>query len=156
MNAEQPIGQDQGHAPDTTSVRGVVYAGIALLILLVLSVAFIAGLAWLWLDEEEPSPWQQMSQFERRPPDTGPGPHDDMPEIRRRLRDQQLQRINTRGWVDPQQNIARIPIEEAMERIANRGLPDFSADRPSSTPTGQPDATSEPGARSAGEVPSSR
>jgi hypothetical protein len=36
---------------------------------------------------------------------------------------QEVQRLNSYGWVDQQAGIARIPIDRAMALLAQRGLP---------------------------------
>ena len=35
----------------------------------------------------------------------------------------QLQELNTYGWVDPHNEVVRIPVDRAMDLIAQRGLP---------------------------------
>lgn len=37
------------------------------------------------------------------------------------------ERLTTYGWVDQAHGVAHIPIDEAMKRIAERGLPDWPA-----------------------------
>jgi hypothetical protein len=39
------------------------------------------------------------------------------------LRAQEDAELNTYGWIDPSNNVIRIPIERAMELISQRGLP---------------------------------
>jgi hypothetical protein len=46
------------------------------------------------------------------------------------LRNQQEKTLSTYGWVDQQKGIVRIPIEEAMKRVVQKGLP--PASKPSS------------------------
>ncbi len=43
------------------------------------------------------------------------------------FRAEKRQRLTTYGWVDQAHGIAHIPIDEAMKRIAARGLPDWPA-----------------------------
>jgi hypothetical protein len=40
------------------------------------------------------------------------------------------------GWVEKDQGIARMPIEEAMKIVAERGLPTFPAPGPATAPAG--------------------
>ncbi|PYX87325.1 MAG: hypothetical protein DMG68_12200 [Acidobacteria bacterium] len=39
----------------------------------------------------------------------------------RRLKEEEI--LNSYGWVDPKAGVAHIPIEKAMELLAQRGLP---------------------------------
>ena len=44
-----------------------------------------------------------------------------------RLLDAQMAQLNSAGWVDRQGGIAHIPIDDAMKRIAQQGIPDWPA-----------------------------
>jgi hypothetical protein len=50
------------------------------------------------------------------------------------MRKQQDELLNGYGWVDESRGVARIPIEEAMKRLAEKGLPARPAPLPSATP----------------------
>jgi hypothetical protein len=39
------------------------------------------------------------------------------------------QRLSSYGWVDRDKGIAHIPIDEAMQRVAEHGIPDWPAGR---------------------------
>ncbi|WP_448206943.1 hypothetical protein [Azospirillum sp. sgz302134] len=39
-------------------------------------------------------------------------------------------RLNSYGWVDRQQGVARVPINEAMRRVAEQGIPDWPGAKP--------------------------
>jgi len=54
-------------------------------------------------------------------------PHQDL----ERLRDSERQILNSYGWVDREKGIARVPIEEAMKRVLEKGLPPAEAASPS-------------------------
>ncbi|HXT80358.1 MAG TPA: hypothetical protein VN702_12390 [Acetobacteraceae bacterium] len=49
---------------------------------------------------------------------------------------QEMQRLHSAGWVDRQNGIVHIPIDQAMQDIAQRGIPGW--------PTGSPAATNSP------------
>jgi hypothetical protein len=42
------------------------------------------------------------------------------------VREEEQKNLNARGWVDEKSGVARIPIDEAMNRIVERGLPKWS------------------------------
>lgn len=46
----------------------------------------------------------------------------------RRYRASMERTLHSYGWVDRQHGLARIPIEEAMRRVAERGIPDWPED----------------------------
>jgi hypothetical protein len=57
-----------------------------------------------------------------------------------------LERLSSYGWVDRQSGTVSIPINQAMDEIAQRGLPA----RPPQTVTAQDNATSSPSSASSG------
>lgn len=50
----------------------------------------------------------------------------------RRFREQEQRKVSTYGWVDERRGIVRVPVERAMEMVAERGLPRWQP-----APTGQ-------------------
>ena len=53
------------------------------------------------------------------------------------MRLDEMQRLNSYGWVDKSAGVAHIPIERAMDLVAQRGLPTRAATKaPSSKPAG--------------------
>jgi len=42
-----------------------------------------------------------------------------------RFREQEQRKVSTYGWVDERRGIVRIPVERAMEMVAQRGLPQW-------------------------------
>ena len=52
-----------------------------------------------------------------------PSPREDMA----RFHQQEMQRLNSTGWIDRAQGIAHIPIEDAMREIAAEGIPGWPA-----------------------------
>ncbi|MGA8222229.1 MAG: hypothetical protein WB780_11295 [Candidatus Acidiferrales bacterium] len=59
----------------------------------------------------------------------------------------QMTELNTYGWVDPHNEVVRIPVDRAMDLIIQRGLPSRPA------PGAPPDGTAAPGATPAPIVP---
>jgi len=52
-----------------------------------------------------------------------------------RLRESEQQILNSYGWVDQQKGVVRIPIDEAMKKVVEKGLP--LAEKPSPTPAAE-------------------
>jgi len=55
-------------------------------------------------------------------------PHADL----QRLRESEMQILHSYGWVDREKGIVRVPIEEAMKRVVEKGLP--AAEKASPSP----------------------
>jgi hypothetical protein len=61
-----------------------------------------------------------------KPLDRFPAPHltiDDDHQQMTSIRDRQMEKLNSYGWVDRSNGIVRIPIDRAVELILQRGLP---------------------------------
>lgn len=43
-----------------------------------------------------------------------------------RFREQEHRKVSTYGWVDERRGIVRVPVDRAMEMVAQRGLPQWS------------------------------
>jgi hypothetical protein len=56
---------------------------------------------------------------------------------RRLIVEQENKRLTTYGWVDPKVGVVRIPVEEAMKLLAERGLPARDVNSQPSTATAQ-------------------
>jgi hypothetical protein len=119
---------ERGHEPLQTHVKGVLGVAGAILVLLVL---FLAALVLLlnWFGQRErqqdrpPSP---LAGERQGPPSPRlqTAPIHDMEDYRRR----QQHLLNTYGWVDRKQGVAREPVKQTLTRAARQGLP-----RPPST-----------------------
>ncbi|MEX0938556.1 MAG: hypothetical protein WDZ59_11910 [Pirellulales bacterium] len=134
----------QGHQPDDPSVRGI---GFFVILLVALIVGAILGMYWLLSilaagrTPAEVSPLQAEAQ---RPPTAGGLlPFDQRNELLQ-LRQAEHRQLTTYGWIDQDGGIARIPIDRAMEILAEQGLPQPDAsqnDQPAvETGTTQPPA----------------
>ena len=112
--------------------------------LVVIMMLICAATVWLMigaLEQERPldrtvstrgvitTPNPQL--FERFPsPNLQLNPHDDLMALRAR----EDADLSDYGWVDRSNGIARIPIERAMDLIAQKGLPAFESKRPGVSP----------------------
>lgn len=106
-------------------IGAVVKAGLAILVITVVTAfALVPVVKFLKARSEKGDPpAAPIAGFgpDRKPP--GPllqeRPFDDW----RALKRQQDERLGTYGWVDESKGVARIPIDEAMKRLAEKGLP---------------------------------
>ncbi len=110
-----------GHEAKDVSGRFVLGAA-GLVVSAILCV--IGGVMWAFpstlRDKTMP---QAMPSFPQ--PALQPSPRDDMA----RFRAEQLQALNSAGWVDRDKGIAHIPIDAAMRLVARDGIPGWPAFR---------------------------
>ncbi|HVO33614.1 MAG TPA: hypothetical protein VMU17_06845 [Elusimicrobiota bacterium] len=118
-----------GYETRDTNFRAVVISGV------VLSV-FVAGAAIVahWIDRRwgrpvavGDRPMSPLAQMHRVPPAPNLQVNDAVDMVRMREETQGI--LTTYGWVDPAAGIVRIPIQRAMDLIAERGLPSRKAER---------------------------
>jgi hypothetical protein len=112
------------HETRDVHVRPLAWLGIGLAVLVVVSIVAMKGVFEL-LDRQQarndvaPSPI--MTQRPQQPPEprlqTTPVPN------RKLIVEQESKRLTTYGWVDPKSGVVRIPVDQAMKLLAERGLP---------------------------------
>lgn len=107
-----------GHEPDTVSVRGMALAGLGLLLLIFLSAGAIA-LAFKWIVPTGPLvTTNQQARRERMTPGVEPN----QAYVRERIESAEREALSSYGWQDKEHSIVRIPIQRAMELMAERKL----------------------------------
>jgi hypothetical protein len=120
------------HEETDANEHAITRFGIALVLVVVLS-----QLALWWLfdhfarQENKLSP--PVSALVRAQAPTEPpeprlqaNPQADM----RMMREREESVLNHYGWVDPNRGVVRLPIERALDLVAERGLPQFKAAEP--------------------------
>lgn len=137
-------GVQAGHEPTGVEARGLVVGAIVLAAVVIVSQLVL----WLWMRdfrrmEEEANalaPSRLAIGVDRFPePRLQESPPVEMVQIK----EEELRRIGTYGWVDRKAGIARIPVDRAMDILVTKGLPRVAAPPP--TP-GAPPNTSIPAA----------
>lgn len=120
------------HEETDADARAITQFGIALVLVVVLS-----QLALWWLfntftrRESKLSPpvtalVRAQAPTEPPEPRLQANPQADM----RTMREKEETILNHYGWVDPNRGVVRIPIERALDLVAERGLPPFKATGP--------------------------
>ena len=125
---------ERGHEPNSMSPRLIIWSaiGVALLMAFALLVAYIA--------RPRLAPEVQTARAQRvrsAEPRAGVRVTADQPGQLRELRASEDRRLTSYEWIVEPEGIARIPIQRAMELIAENGLP-----KPKTT-TEEPDANSD-------------
>lgn len=115
-----------GHDRVTTSPVGVMAAGIGLLALTAFAMILMVRMTLFF--ERDSRDERDRDAGERAAPTTAaeiPPPPRVQPNQQLQLQRQtteKLQILTSYGWVDEAEGIARIPIERAMDLVAERGL----------------------------------
>jgi len=136
-HTEHEPAAEAGHETSDVSIGAIVKFGIGLaLVALFVSVA-MWGL-FRFLDarggkRDRPLPPLVAAALRRTPP--GPRLEPDSLSPRRRMQAEENAALTTYGWVDRDAGIVRMPIERAMDRLVERGLPPSKAMSATATPT---------------------
>ena len=113
--APHPAEQDRGYHIEIIS-RGTLFAwGFAILCLLALAVAVSWGL-WSWLNDQTPKAAFLVDDQQSRL-----DPHQRQTRLKYEQEQQKL--LSSYGWVEPEREIAHIPIERAMSLYIERRNP---------------------------------
>ncbi len=156
--ANKAIHLDVAYEKRDVEVSRILILGVALALTLVAAGAvvwwsFHALSAAQARSEPPPSPLR-VGIPRQLPPEPrlqgAPGHETPAPEELKELEDSANAVLNSYGWVDQKAGIARIPIDEAMKRLAARGL-----GAPQQDSGARPDApaTAPPGSRPSREQP---
>jgi hypothetical protein len=122
----RPAPETLGHEPRDVNVRAVAAAAVALggLLVVVLAVTAWMGVTWTgrWPDLRPPA-----AGLADAPRQGSLAPHasllPDPSAVVRDKRQRETAALNTWGWADREAGVAVIPIDAAMDAIAERGLP---------------------------------
>jgi hypothetical protein len=112
------------HEESDVDIRGILVFGAALIVAAIV-IHFGTWILFKYFDAREAQRVVPMyplaAQGNREPP--GPrlqtNPREDMRELR--ARDEEI--LTSYGWVDKNAGVVRIPIDEAMKLVVERGLP---------------------------------
>ncbi|MGE0130589.1 MAG: hypothetical protein AB7U82_21125 [Blastocatellales bacterium] len=117
------------HEPNTVSISGVVKFLVTLSVMIVVA-ALLARWLFHYFDvrkAREAPPASPLAAGVRLPPEPrlqgAPGSVSSPTEDIRRFIGQENQTLDSYGWIDRQNGVIRIPIEQAKSLIVQRGLP---------------------------------
>jgi hypothetical protein len=117
MAEAEKVVPDAGHEP-TDVGEGFVWGAFSLLLGSLVAITLV--ILWLFpnstLDRTITLPTPVYPD-----PRLQPSPRDDMQAFYR----EEIQRLNSLGWIDQGHGIVHIPITDAMRRIAQQGIPDW-------------------------------
>jgi hypothetical protein len=125
------VGARHGHEPNSIRVRGIVLF-TAGLVATITVVQVVLGLVMRRTAHQEvrqealPPGWLAIDVDQFPAPRLQKDPAVDLA----RMREEERRRIDAYGWVDRETGIAFIPVERAMDILAQRGLPKVPAPAP--------------------------
>ncbi|HQX49943.1 MAG TPA: hypothetical protein PLR25_08550 [Planctomycetaceae bacterium] len=109
----------QGHESSTLAVRAVAVTGVAIFLVAVCALGIVA----MVMKSKPKLPADILSASEQWKRDvTDPGVQLNQAVERRQLAEKNDQRLNSYGWENDDHSTARIPIDRAMEIMADRKL----------------------------------
>ncbi len=145
-----PSNPQVGHESRDVPIGGVLYFLIALVCIILLTMVFLwwfFGVLSEQISRTDPPPPPLAG--ERTPP-LGPrlqsSPAEDMHE----LRAEEAEMLHTYRWISPAEQIVRIPIERAIDLVAEQGLPDWPAPAGGQQPGTQPPNNPQPNGQQQG------
>lgn len=106
------------HEADNVSVRVMATIGLGFLIFVIVASGSVA-LAFKWLDADSTLVSAEVVVKRQL---TGPGVHPNQAEERRQIQASEDALLNQYGWQNQQHDVARIPIDRAIELMAERKL----------------------------------
>src|SRR5262245_4883317 len=127
---------DALHEPNTVNIPGVVKFLVWLSGVIVLAALLMWGLLHYFdaRKAKEAPPPAPLATGVRLPPEPrlqgAPGSASSPTQDIRRFREQEDQMLDSYGWIDRQNGVIRIPIEQAKKLIEQRGLPVTSPNAP--------------------------
>jgi len=102
---------------------------IALALVCVVSMALLLGLFHYFISRDGPPPPKAYSDLAHANVKLSPAPQLEITEpsdlARERAAEDQI--LNSYGWIDKQHGVVRIPIDRAIDMLAQKGLPSRSA-----------------------------
>jgi hypothetical protein len=120
---DSPSGELRHEVRDV-SVRPVAWFGVGLLILVLISIALMKGLFVFFAKQEEaqdPKPVGVMIERPKEPPQ--PRLQTNPVLALKQIVANEKALLSSYGWVDKKTGTVRIPVQKAMELLAERGLP---------------------------------
>jgi len=130
-----PVNNDVAYEPQdvrvTPILKFLIYLGVGTILSFVIALFVYRGLTTYFADSYPPPPPSRTDQGSTMPPEPMlqgmPGHLSDPQEDWRNMVKEGNAANNELKWVDQQKGIAQIPVKDAMDLIAAKGLPAVAA-----------------------------
>jgi hypothetical protein len=122
-NTLHPAAAEVGHERSDLSPKRISLFAVGLAVLIIVALLVCYGLM-LWLLRSEARRAEPPSRFAVTPaPMAGPQLAIEPGRALKAMRHQEQSRLTSYGWIDQEKGTVHIPIERAMEILAEKGLP---------------------------------
>jgi hypothetical protein len=124
---EQQESEDKGYeVRDINFVRVLVF-GLGIIVIILIMGVVIPGIVFKnmqWFTGKVPVP----SQYQAGQDELPPAPRIEVrgPRDLKEFRAAEEKQLNSYGWTDRDKNLVRMPVDQAIDIIARRGLPSFA------------------------------
>ena len=125
MDENKPQTPGTGHEETDINVWAVGKFAVALMLVGVAALFLLFGLFRYLLSREGGPPAGRSQVAASEPAKAFPQPQLQETEVLdlKAIRAAEDQVLNSYAWIDPEMNVVRIPIDRAMDLLAERGLP---------------------------------
>jgi hypothetical protein len=125
MESTEQASDDAVQRSRDVDIRGVLLTGLWLAVGTIASGAFIGGLLWFFGRQpnraDRPLSPMVVTNLQRTPPEPRLEANPLVPRLRMQAEEDWV--LQNYGWVDEKAGMVRIPIDRAMDLLAERGLP---------------------------------
>ena len=136
------------HERTDADTRAITQFGIALVLVVVLSQLALWSLFDSFRGRSKLNLQVRRWSARRRPPSLPEPRLQDNPQAdMRTMREKEETILNHYGWVDPNRGVVRIPIDRALDLVAEHGLPQFKSTETSAGAAKSSKAAARPGDR---------
>lgn len=140
---ERAQGKDPGHEPLSISIKWVAITTLGLALLIGLTIWAMIPLTRALSPRDAAEQVESFVELPVEAPQRTVGLNPNQAQDRLAREDEQREWLGEYAWLDQQEQVARIPIERAMEIVRERGLqtvvqPSESSSDESSSAAGEP------------------
>ena len=131
-NTAHPVRTESGHELSDLSPRIISFFGVGLaaLVIVVLAISYAALLGLRHSAGRRAEPLSPLTIMQE--PIPGPRLLVEPESTMKTIRQQEEARLKSYGWIDQESGIVHIPIERAVDMLAEKGLPARPRKAPSS------------------------
>ena len=128
-----------GHEPSDVGIKPAVIFAASLIVMALIVSAALGGMMSLFQSDAKTLGLSKPALFKDDSGQfSGPKLQRNTTDDMAKFRDHERDMLNSYGWVDPKAGVARIPIDRALEIMAERGLPTKDTKPKPTEPKGQP------------------
>jgi hypothetical protein len=122
-STSEPAAAETGHETSDLGAKNIALFGAGLAVLITVALLVCYALV-VWMRESEARRAEPPSPLAvTREPTSGPQLLVEPGRALKAMRQQEEARLKSYGWIDQEKGIVHVPIERAIEMLAEKGLP---------------------------------